>query len=126
MQQAELGYIDLLKKILKKGTRREERNGTTLRIVGESLKFDVSEVFPLFVGKKMHWASIFGELEFFLNGITDIRFLWNRGISIWDMDWARFHGIHQIHIGEWKAPANTENPHNNDMYYMGEILAVSI
>jgi len=123
MQHAELAYMDLLEKIINEGASRKERNGETLRVTGESLKFDVSEVFPLFVGKKMHWASIIGELEFFLNGITDIRFLWNRGISIWDKDWARHQGISLDQIANWKqqAPGDSESGANNRIYYMGEI-----
>ena len=83
----ETGYLELLKSVLVSGARKKERNGLTRKLIGQTLEFNLLDQFPLFSSKKMYMHGIVAELEMFLNGICDIRFLWARGVHIWDLNW---------------------------------------
>ena len=92
----ELGYLNLLQDIMQHGEQKMERNGMTRKLVGSTLTMDLlNHPFPLFVSKKMFWKGIVAELDFFLNGVSDIRYLWNRNVHIWDGDWEKFARKHQ-------------------------------
>ena len=92
----ELGYLNLLQDIMQNGEKKMERNGMTRKLVGSTLTVDLlNHPFPLFVSKKMFWKGIVAELDFFLNGVSDIRYLWNRNVHIWDGDWEKFARKHQ-------------------------------
>lgn len=80
-------YQNLLKDIINNGTKKETRNGGTKSIFGYQFRHKMEEGFPLLTTKKLSFNNIRTELEWFLNGDTDIRFLWKNNNHIWDGDW---------------------------------------
>lgn len=88
----ETGYLELLENIMRHGTKKQERNGITRKLIGQVLEFNLLDAFPLFVSKRIFVRGIISELDMFLNGIADIRFLWARGVHIWDLNWLQFIG----------------------------------
>lgn len=97
-------YLDLVQKIFDEGVDREDRTGVgTREIFGAQLRFDLSEGFPLLTTKKLHTKSIFGELLWFLRGDTNVKWLQDQGISIWD-EWADENGdLGPVYGKQWRS-----------------------
>jgi thymidylate synthase len=86
----EIGYLSLMKNILEHGEKKSNRTGVdTLSIFGCSLRFDISESFPLLTTKRVYWKGVIEELMWFLSGDTSARRLQEKGIRIWDGNTSR-------------------------------------
>lgn len=115
-------YQELLKHILENGTRKTDRTGTgTISVFGYQMRFDLNEGFPLVTTKKVHTKSIIHELLWFLKGDTNIQYLKEHKVSIWD-EWADAEGeLGPVYGKQWRS---WDAPDGRKIDQLAEILSI--
>jgi thymidylate synthase len=115
-------YLDLMARVLDDGVPQQDRTGTgTLSLFGAQMRFDLAKGFPLVTTKKLHLRSIIVELLWFLNGDTNVRWLQERKVSIWD-EWADANGdLGPVYGKQWR---DWETPDGRHIDQIKELIAL--
>ena len=116
-------YLDLLARIRNTGTRKDDRTNTgTLSIFGHQMRFDLAEGFPLVTTKKLHVKSIIHELLWFLQGSTNVRYLREHGVTIWN-EWADENGdLGPVYGRQWRSWPTPDGRHIDQIARVVESL----
>jgi thymidylate synthase len=114
-------YLDLMRHVLAHGQRKQDRTGTgTLSVFGHQMRFDLGQGFPLVTTKKLHLKSIIYELLWFLRGDTNVRYLQENGVSIWN-EWADANGeLGPVYGHQWRSWPTPDGGHIDQI---GQVLA---
>ena len=115
-------YLDLLARVLDSGVDRDDRTGTGTRAVfGHQMRFDLAAGFPLLTTKKLHIRSIIHELLWFISGDTNIRYLQDNGVSIWD-EWADDNGdLGPVYGKQWR---HWQTPDGRKIDQLAELISM--
>jgi len=116
-------YLDLLKDVLENGARKGDRTGTgTVSVFGRQYRHDLSKGFPLLTTKKLHFKSIVNELIWFLNGDTNIKWLNENGVKIWN-EWATEEGdLGPVYGKQWTAWPTKDGGSINQIDYVVDAI----
>lgn len=117
-------YLDLLRHVRDNGVRKSDRTGTgTISVFGYQMRFDLSEGFPCLTTKKLHLRSIIYELLWFLNGDTNIKYLNDNGVTIWD-EWAdpETGDLGHVYGYQWRSWPTPDGGHIDQIRQLVESL----
>lgn len=116
-------YHDLMRHVLENGVKKEDRTGTgTISVFGHQMRFNLQEGFPLVTTKKLHLRSIIHELLWFLKGETNVAYLKENGVSIWD-EWAREDGeLGPVYGYQWRSWPTRDGRHIDQISQVIETL----
>jgi len=116
-------YLEMMSHVLGRGTKKADRTGTgTLSVFGHQMRFDLARGFPLVTTKRVHTKSIFYELLWFLRGDTNVRWLQERGVTIWD-EWADRQGeLGPVYGKQWRSWGTPDGRHIDQMARVVEQL----
>ena len=116
-------YLDLMRRVIQEGTLKADRTGTgTKSVFGHQMRFDLSDGFPCITTKKIHLKSIIYELLWFLKGETNIKYLKDNGVRIWD-EWADENGdLGKVYGYQWRSWPSPDGKHIDQISQVIETL----